>query len=420
MVEVEKLPPKVNEEQKRLVALSGNEAQAEAMRQINPDVVAAYPITPQTEIVMQFAQFVADGKVDTEYVPVESEHSAMSACIGAAAAGARAMTATSAQGLALMWELLYIASGMRLPIVMAVVARALSANLNIHCDHSDVMGARDSGWIQIFAEDPQEAYDSLIQAVVIAERARLPVMVITDGFIISHAVHPVTVYPDEAVREFIGEYKPEFSLLNVQHPITMGPVDLPDYYMEHKRQQTEAMKRAKEIILQVGEEFANFFGTKVYRLMELESMEDAEVALVSLGSSCGTVREAVRALRSQGIKVGAIKLRVFRPFPRDEIVKVLAGVKVIGVLDRADSFSTMGGPMFTEIKAALYDILVTQKQTAVTSFIPLGGPKVVNYIYGLGGRDLRIEQVEVLFHELLEIAAGKQVEQIWRYIGVRE
>jgi len=420
MVEVAKTMPRVTEEQKRLVALSGNEAQAEAMRQINPDVVAAYPITPQTEIVMQFAQFVADGKVDTEYVPVESEHSAMSACIGAAAAGARAMTATSAQGLALMWELLYIASGLRLPIVMAVVARALSANLNIHCDHSDVMGARDSGWIQIFAEDPQEAYDSLIQAVVIAERARLPVMVITDGFIISHAVHPVTVYPDEAVREFIGEYEPEVSLLKVENPVTMGPVDLPDYYMEHKRQQTEAMKQAKQIVLQVGEEFANFFGTKVYGFMELESMDDAEVAVISLGSSCGTVREVVRKLRAQGLKVGAVKLRVFRPFPRDELVRVLAGVQAIGVLDRADSFSTMGGPLFTEVKAALYDVLVTQRHTTATQFIPLGGPKVVNYIYGLGGRDLTNEHVEEVFRELLDIAAGKSVEETWRYLGVRE
>jgi len=420
MVEVAKTLPRVTEEQKRLVALSGNEAQAEAMRQINPDVVAAYPITPQTEIVMQFAQFVADGKVDTEYVPVESEHSAMSACIGAAASGARAMTATSSQGLALMWELLYIASGLRLPIVMAVVARALSANLNIHCDHSDVMGARDSGWIQIFAEDPQEAYDSLIQAVVIAERARLPVMVITDGFIISHAVHPVIVYPDEAVREFIGEYEPEVSLLKVENPVTMGPVDLPDYYMEHKRQQTEAMKQAKQIILQVGEEFANFFGTKVYGFMELEGMDDAEVAVISLGSSCGTVREVVRKLRSQGLKVGAVKLRVFRPFPRDELVRVLAGVQAIGVLDRADSFSTMGGPLFTEVKAALYDVLVTQRHTAATQFIPLGGPKVINYIYGLGGRDLTNEHVEEVFRELLDIAAGKPVEETWRYLGVRE
>ncbi len=420
MIEVAKPTPKVTEEQKQLVALSGNEAQAEAMRQINPDVVAAYPITPQTEIVMQFAQFVADGKVDTEYVPVESEHSAMSACIGAAAAGARAMTATSAQGLALMWELLYIASGLRLPIVMAVVARALSANLNIHCDHSDVMGARDSGWIQIFAEDPQEAYDSLIQAVVIAERARLPVMVVTDGFIISHAVHPVTVYPDEAVREFVGVYEPDVSLLKVQTPVTMGPVDLPDYYMEHKRQQTEAMKQAKNIILQVGEGFAAYFGTKTYGLMELDEMEDAEIALVAMGSACGTVRETVRALRAQGVKVGAVKLRVFRPFPRDELVRVLAGVQVVGVLDRADSFSGMGGPLFTEVKAALYDLLVTQRHTTATQFIPLGGPKVVNYIYGLGGRDLTTAHVEEAIRELQDIAAGKTVEQTWRYLGVRE
>lgn len=420
MVEVMKLMPRVSEDEKELLALSGNEAQAEAMRQINPHVVAAYPITPQTEIVMQFAQFVADGKVDTEFVAAESEHSAMSACIGAAAAGVRTMTATSAQGLALMWELLYIASGMRLPIVMAVVARTLSANINIHCDHSDVMGARDSGWIQLFCEDPQEAYDTLIQAVVIAERANIPVMVITDGFIVSHAVHPVAVYPDEAVREFIGEWQSTYTLLNVQNPVTFGPLDLPDFFIEHKRSQTEAIAPAKEIIKQVGDEFASFFGTKTYGLLEPYEMDDAEVAVIVLGSTCGTAREAVMSLREQGVKAGLLKIRTFRPFPRDEIVQALNGVQVVGVLDRADSLSGCGGPMFAEVKAALYDLLVTQRNNAITNFVPLGAPKIVNYIYGLGGRDTTTAHIEQVFRELQEIAAGKPVTEVWKYLGVRE
>ncbi len=420
MVRMEQPIPKVAEGQKRLVALSGNEAQAEAMRQINPHVVAAYPITPQTEIVMQFAQFVADGKVDTEFIPVESEHSAMSACIGAAAAGARAMTATSSQGLALMWELLYIASGMRLPIVMAVVARSLSANLNIHCDHSDIMGARDSGWIQIFCEDPQEAYDSFIQAVVIAERARLPVMVVTDGFIISHAVHPVTVYPDETVQDFVGELQPAYSLLKVQHPITVGPLDLPDFYMEHKRQQTEAMSQAKEIVVQVGQEFSGFFGTKVYGLLDAFEMGDAEVAVLALGSACGTVWEAVKKLREQGIKAGSVKLRTFRPFPNDELVQALGGARAVAVLDRADSLSGCGGPLFAEVKGALYETAVTKRQDAFTRLSLMGVPKVVNYIYGLGGRDITVSQIEQVFAELQDIAGGKPVKETWRYLGVRE
>lgn len=420
MVQIERPIPKVAEEQKRLVALSGNEAQAEAMRQINPHVVAAYPITPQTEIVMQFAQFVADGKVDTEFIPVESEHSAMSACIGAAAAGVRAMTATSSQGLALMWELLYVAAGMRLPIVMAVVTRALSANLNIHCDHSDIMGARDSGWIQLFCEDPQEAYDSLIQAVVIAERARLPVMVATDGFIVSHSVHPVTIYPDEVVQEFIGEPHPPYSLLDVQHPITVGPLDLPDFYMEHKRQQTEAMRQAKDVIVQVGNEFAAFFGTKVYGLLETDGMDDAEIAVIALGSTCGTAREVVKRLREQGIKAGSVKIRAFRPFPTDELVQALSGTRAVAVLDRSDSLSGCGGPLFAEVKAALYEAAITQRQDAFTRLPLMGVPKVVNYIYGLGGRDITVAQIEQVFAELQDIAGGKPVTETWRYLGVRE
>ncbi|MCS7224857.1 MAG: pyruvate ferredoxin oxidoreductase [Armatimonadetes bacterium] len=411
---------KVEEVSYQILALSGNEAQALAMKQINPHMVAAYPITPQTEIVMTFAQYVADGLVETEFVSVESEHSAMSACIGGAASGARTMTATSAQGLAYMWELLPIASAMRLPIVMAVVARALSANLNIHCDHSDVMGARDSGWIILFCEDPQEAYDTLIQAVVIAERAKLPVMVVTDGFVISHAVHPVRVLPDEAVRHFVGAPQPAYSLLNVDQPITVGPVDLPDYFMEHRRQLTDAILEALPIVQQVGQEFADNFHTKPYGLIETFQTEDADVILVGMGSFCGTAQAAVEKVRREGQKAGLVKVRAFRPFPQSEIFKALRFAKVIGVMDRADSLSGTGGPLFTDIRAAFYDRLVTLKPQAVTSLVPCPSPKIVNAIYGLGGRDVTVPQIYQFIMELFDVAAGKTVSQTWRYLGVRE
>jgi len=296
--------------------LSGNEAIAFAMKQINPDVVAAFPITPSTEVPQYFSQFVANGEVDTEFVAVESEHSAMSACIGASAAGARTMTATSSQGLALMWEMLYIAASMRLPIVMAVINRALSGPINIHNDHSDSMGARDSGWIQIYCENNQEAYDSLIQAIRIAEHkdVRLPVMVCYDGFITSHAVENIELLEDELVKKFVGEYNPEFYLLNEQNPISMGPLDLPPYYFEHKRQQAEAMKNAKKVVLEIADEFASLTGRK-YGLFESYKLDDAEVAIVVMNSTAGTAKAVVDEYRSKGYKVGLLKPRLFQTIP---------------------------------------------------------------------------------------------------------
>ena len=269
-------------------ALTGDQAAAEAMRQINPDVVAAYPITPQTEIVMTYSQFAADGLVDTEMVPVESEHSAMSACVGAAAAGARTMTATSANGLALMWEVVYIAASTRLPIVMPVVNRALSAPINIHCDHSDSMGARDAGWIQIYCENAQEVYESIIMAVRIAEHpdVLLPVMVCQDGFITSHSVEGINIFDDKAVRDFVGEHKAHFPLLDVDKPVTYGPLDLQDYYFEHKRQQAEAIANAKKVIPQIFKEFKKISG-KEYDFIEEYKMQDAEVAISIRGIEVG-------------------------------------------------------------------------------------------------------------------------------------
>ena len=336
------------------VAMTGNIAMANAMRQINPDVCAAYPITPSTEIMQQFSSFVADGEVKTLLVPAESEHSAMSACIGASAAGGRVMTATSSQGMALMWEMLYIAAGNRLPIVLAMSNRALSAPLNIHGDTSDAMGARDSGWIQLFSENAQEAYDNLIQAIRIAEHldVRLPAMVGMDGFIISHSIESMELLDNKLVKDFVGDYIPIRPLLDVDNPMTYGALNLQDYYIEHKRQEYEAMKNAMPVILDVGREFARLCGRE-YGLYEEYHLEDAEVAVVVLNSAAGTVKAVIDELRGKGIKAGLLKPRVFRPFPAEEISKSLSHVKAICIMDRADGVNAIGGPLFPEFRSAL-------------------------------------------------------------------
>ena len=390
---------------KKRTAKTANEVFAEAMRQINPDVVAAYPITPATEIVQIFSQFVADGKVDTEFVPVESEHSAMSATMGASVAGARAMTATSSQGLALMWEVLNIASGLRLPIVMPMVNRSLSAPINIHCDHSDSMGARDTGWIQIFSESVQETYDNLIQAVRIAEESLLPVMVTTDGFILSHCLEMLEPLSDEEVKNFIGEYKPKNHLLDVEHPFTVGALDLQDYYFEHKRQEAEAMVKSKAIISNVGEEFTRKFGRN-YQLFEDYKTTDSEIAIVAMGSTAGTAKVVVDQLREEKIKAGLLKLRVFRPFPAEELKETLKNVKVIAILDRSDSFNAVSGPLFSEIRNVLYDLEER--------------PKIVDYIYGLGGRDIGLKEIKAIYEDLEEIKKTGKIKNLVTYLGVRE
>lgn len=389
------------------VAKTGNEAVAEGMRQINPDVVAAYPITPQTEIVQIFSSFVANGKVDTEFVTVESEHSAMSATVGAASAGARAMTATSANGLALMWEIVYIAASMRLPIVMPVVNRALSGPINIHCDHSDTMGARDSGWIQIFSENAQEAYDNLLQAVRIAENKNvlLPVMVTMDGFIISHAMEVMHLLEDEKVRQWVGEYVPENPLLDVDNPVTVGPLDLYDWNMEHKRQQAEAMVQAKPVILEVARDYAKLSGRE-YGLFEEYMLDDAEIAIVALGSTAGTAKEVVKALRADGVKAGLLKVRVFRPFPACEIARALQRKKAVAVMDRSDSFNAVSGPVFAEVRSAMYGME--------------NAPAIVDYVYGIGGRDVTMDHIKSVYDDLAKIAKTGQVERILTYLGIRE
>ncbi|MDD4503604.1 MAG: pyruvate ferredoxin oxidoreductase [Clostridiaceae bacterium] len=387
--------------------LSGNEAVAVAMRQINPDVVAAFPITPSTEIPQYFSQFVSNGQVQTEFVAVESEHSAMSACVGAQAAGGRTMTATSANGLALMWEILYIAAAMKLPITMSCVNRALSGPLNIHNDHGDSMGARDSGWIQLYSETNQEAYDNLIQAIRIGEHkdVMLPVMVCQDGFITSHAVENIQLLEDDKVRTFIGEYKPEHYLLNSDEQIAMGPLDLPVHCFEHKREQVQGMINAKKIILEVAKEYEKLSGRK-YEYFEEYKLKDAEVAIVIINSTAGTAKTVVDSLREKGIKAGLLKIRVFRPFPGAEIAEALRHVKGLAVMDKAEGLSGVGGPLGADIKSALYG--------------RADGIKVVNFIYGLGGRDVRVDDIETVYNELLEILKTGKVGETYRYLGVRE
>jgi len=387
-----------------IVAKTGNEAMAEAMRQINPDVVAAYPITPATEIVQIFAGYVADGVVDTEFVPVESEHSAMSACIGSSAAGGRTMTGTSSQGLALMAEMLFIAAGLRLPIVLADVNRTLSSPINIHCDHSDTMMIRDAGWVQIFSENAQEAYDNMIQAVRIAETARVPVIVTTDGFIISHGMERIEILDDQEVKKFVGEYKPKDYLLNFDKIVTLGALDLTDYYFEHKRQQIEALRNSKPVILDTAKDFAEKFG-RSYGLFEKYKLDDAELAIVAMGSTAGTAKVAIDELRDKGMKVGLLKPRVFRPFPKEEIAEALKGMKAIAVMDRSDAMTGHEGPLCLEIKAALYDKGINKT--------------LVNYIYGLGGREIRLDEIEAVYKDLADAARGKPQENV-NYLGVRE
>ncbi len=387
--------------------LSGNEAAAIAMKQINPDVVAAFPITPSTEIPQYFSTFVSNGQVDTEFVAVESEHSAMTACIGAEAAGARAMTATSANGLSLMWEQIYIASSLRLPIVMSLVNRAVSGPLNIHNDHSDAMGVRDSGWIMLFSENNQEAYDNLLMAHRIAEHkdVLLPLMVCQDGFITSHSIENIELLEDDKAKAFVGSYKPEHYLLNKDEPIAIGPLDLQAFLFEHKYQQAEAMRNAKKVIAEVSKEFEELTGRK-YSFFEEYKLDDAEIAIVCMNSTAGTTKYVVDQLRKNGIKAGLLKVRMFRPFPTEEIAKALSNLKAVAVLDKADSLNGAGGALFEDITSAMF---VNKVQ------IP-----VVDYVYGIGGRDTTSNDIESVYNDLSEIVKNGGTNDFYRYLGVRK
>ena len=386
--------------------LSGNEAAAIAMKQINPDVVAAFPITPSTEIPQYFSTFVSNGSVDTEFVAVESEHSAMSACVGAEAAGSRAMTATSANGLSFMWEMIYIASSLRLPIVMSLVNRAVSGPLNIHNDHSDAMGVRDSGWIMLFSENNQEAYDNLIMAHRIAENkdVLLPLMVCQDGFITSHSIENIELIEDDKVKEFVGTYKPEHYLLNDKEPMAIGPLDVQSYLFEHKYQQAQAMRNAKKVIADVSKDFEKMTGRK-YSFFEEYKMEDAEIAVVCMNSTAGTAKTVVDDLRNKGVKAGLVKVRVFRPFPTEEIANALGNLKAVAIMDKADSLNGAGGALFEDVTSAMY---VNKKQVPA-----------VSYVYGIGGRDVTSNDIHEVYEYLQNVANTGEIDNPYRYVGLR-
>ncbi len=388
--------------------LSGNEAVAYAIKQINPDVMPAFPITPSTEIPQYVANYIANGEIDTEFIPVESEHSAMSATLGASAAGARALTATSSCGMALMWEELYVAASDRLPIALALVNRALTGPININADHSDSMGARDSGWIQIYAESNQEVYDNFLQAYPIAENkdVMLPIMICQDGFITSHGVENILLVEDELVKDFVGEYEPEHYLLHPTEKMAVGPYAVSNYYMETKRAQREAMIQAKRVIMEVAQKFEEMTGRK-YGFFEEYRMEDAEYAIVIIGSAAGTCKAAIDEIRNTtGKKVGLLKIRVFRPFPEEEIAKALSHVKAVAIMDRSEMFAATSGPLGAEVRAAMYQA----KSQA----------EVVNYFYGLGGRDITVQDFMQVYDNLEKIANTHEVTGMYEYIGLRE
>ncbi|QCI27679.1 2-oxoacid:ferredoxin oxidoreductase subunit alpha [Caminibacter pacificus] len=384
----------------------GNMAAAHALRQAQVDVVAAYPITPSTPIVQNYAQFLADGYVDGEFVMVESEHSAMSACVGAAAAGGRVATATSSQGYALMVEVLYQASGMRLPIVMTVVNRALASPLNIHGDHSDLYLGRDAGWIHLIANNPQEAYDLTLCAFRIGEddRVRLPVTTNQDGFLVSHTAQVVEPLQDEDAYKFVGEYKAKNPMLDTKNPVTYGAQTEEEWHFEHKANQHKALMDSFPVIEEVFKEFEKVSGRK-YNLVETYKLDDADVALVLMGSAYETAMLAVDKAREEGIKVGLLMPRVFRPFPYNEVAEKLKGVKAVAALDRSAPMGTTGA-LYNEVAGAL----AAKGESAI----------LTNYIYGLGGRDTTVEHILEVIKETNENAkAGKRVTPLQGFINLR-
>lgn len=391
---------------KKRIALSGGAAAAEALKQVEPDVMAVYPITPQTPIIETFAKFKADGEVETEVIEVESEHSAISACVGSSAAGARTVTATSSQGLALMNEILYIASGMRLPILMVVSSRALSAPLNIHGDHSDVMGARDTGWIQIFSENAQEIYDNTIIGMKLAEKVKFPVMAIMDGFNTSHCVENLEILPIETVRKFVGEFVPAQSLLDIENPVTFGPVSLQNSYFEFKVQQEEAMATVTNEYVKIAKEFEKLTGRPSTRsgqeknyLFETYYTEDAQQIIILAGSTAGTAKDVVDNMRKNGKKVGLIKINLFRPFPKKEIIAALKNAESIAVMERAISPGTYP-PLYQDIMTGLFQAGEKKNMQSI--------------IYSLGGRDIFVADIEGIFNDLIAEKINKEI----KYIGV--
>jgi pyruvate ferredoxin oxidoreductase alpha subunit len=409
----------VPEKKPQTMALNGDEAIALAVKQCDVDVVAAYPITPQTIIVEKFSEYVANGEVQTEFVCTESEHSAITACLAASATGARTFTASASAGLALMHEMLFVTSGSRAPVVMAVANRALSSPLNIHGDQSDSMAERDSGWIQVYVENAQEAYDSIIQAFKIAEDTgvSLPIIVGLDGFTLSHSLENVDVLDDAAVKVFVGERqlpnvvnqegKTVPFKLDPANPMTMGPIAFQNYYFEFKRQQEEGMKNALKKIVEINQEYGKISGrTYGNGLIDPYKLDDAEVVVLCVGSTAGTLKVIVDQLRSEGVKAGLLRLRTFRPLPVEELRSALKNAKAIAVMDKSMSFGGFGGAVFNEVRHVMYG---TQNH-----------PPIVDYVYGLGGRDSSPRELRRVFEDLLRYAKTGHVETPVHYLGLRE
>lgn len=386
------------------VALTGNEAMATAMRQARPDVFAGYPISPVSEILVAMAGYVAKGELNCEFITPESEHSVASVCFGAAAAGARTFTCTASQGLALMHEVLHIISGARLPILIASSGRALSSPINVHGDQSDFMDMRDASFIQIYSENAQQSYDNILQAIKITEEIRLPAIVSSDGFFTSHNLESLEILNDEKANLFVGEHKNPYSILDINHPVTINPLALPDSFMEIKKLQADAMREAKKVIPQVAQEYEKLSG-RDYGFFREYKLDDAEIAIVVMGSTAETAQLIVDKLRDKGIKAGILALRVFRPFPAVEISSALSKIKNVCVLDRADSYSGLGGPLFVEVSSALYQL--DQR------------PKLLSRVFGLGGREITEEMIKTVFEELIKANEGQKINQ-FGYIGLRE
>ncbi|MFB0499799.1 MAG: pyruvate ferredoxin oxidoreductase [Candidatus Hadarchaeaceae archaeon] len=383
--------------------VTGDEAAAIAAKLARVKVISAYPITPQTIIVERLAEFVANGELDAEYIKVESEHSALSACLGSAAVGARTFTATSSQGLMLMSEILFVASGMRLPIVMANANRSLSAPLSIWCDQQDSVAVRDCGWIQLYCENNQEVLDSTIQAFRIAEESLLPVMVCFDGYILSHTAEPVEIPEQAEVDKFLPTYKYPY-LLDPEKPITMGAVGVPEYYEEFRYMLQEAVLKSKEKIIEVGQAFGRQFGRKS-DLIECYRSDDADVILLTMGSLSGSVKEMIDEYRGHGERVGLVKVRAFRPFPEKELVDSLAHAKAVAVLEKDFSPGSTGA-LFSDLSGAF----VNSRES----------PLLLNFICGLGGRDVSSLQIREATKAAMESAKTGEVKKTVRWLGLRE
>ena len=373
----------------------------------------SFPITPSTEIPEYFSKYIADGKILSNLILVESEHSAMSAAIGASLSSARTATATSSNGLAYMWEMLHIAASMRTPIIMELVCRSISGPLNIHNDHSDAMGMKDTGWIMLFSKNNQDVYDNTIIGTMIAENSNvlLPIAICQDGFITSHSIENIEILEDDEITKFVGKYNNNVNLLDKENPVTVGPLDLPTHLFEHKRLQVEALANAKKVFKKISEKYEKISGRKI-NMIDTYMVEDAETVIIAIGSTAETVEEVVDRRRKNGEKVGIIAIRMFRPFPEEEIISALRNVKNIAVMDKVMDYSLNGGPLYKEIISAIYGMKEKNKDRDKEKDKNI---IVSNYIYGIGGRDIGVDDIEGIFDDILDNSNNEKI----RYVGLK-